>query len=162
MLIVAKILTNHGVKGLVKVKSFLENPDDLKKFKSFYISSTEKIDIEFITKTKKNFVCRINKISKNEDTISFINSNVFIKEDVLPRLKKGYYFFQLESLVVKMNRKIVGKVKSVNNHGAGDYLEILLENKKEILVPLNKDHVLEIDLKNKKIFINSEYYKHEI
>ena len=61
-----------------------------------------------------------------------------------------------------MKKKIIGKVKSVNNHGAGDYLEIFIENKKEILVPLNKDHVLEIDLKNKMIFINSEYYEDEI
>ena len=162
MLVVAKILNNHGVKGLVKVKSFLENPDDLKKFKSFYINFTEKIDIEFITKIKNNFICRINKIYKNEDAISFINSNLFIKEDDLPELKNGYYFFQLESMVVKMNQNIVGKVKSANNHGAGDYLEILLENKKEILVPINKDHVLKIDLKNKMIFINSDYYEDEI
>ena len=61
-----------------------------------------------------------------------------------------------------MNKKVVGTVKSAKNHGAGDYLEIMMKNKKEILVPLNKDHVLEIDLSNKIILINSEYYKNEI
>ena len=64
MLIVAKILTNHGVKGLVKVKSFLENPDDLKKFKSFYISSTEKIDI-FMVSTFENIISLVQKTKEN-------------------------------------------------------------------------------------------------
>ena len=162
MLVVAKVLNYHGVKGLVKIKSFTEKPDDLKKFKSFYINSSEKIDIEFISKIKNNFVCRINKISKNEDVRPFIDSNLLIKENDLPELKNGYYFFQLESMIVKMNKKVVGTVKSAKNHGAGDYLEIMMKNKKEILVPLNKDHVLEIDLSNKIISINSEYYKNEI
>ena len=103
MLVVAKILKNYGVNGLVKVKSFLEKPEDLKKFNSFYTSSKEKIYIEFVRKVKNNFICRINNISRNEAVASFINSNVLIKESDLPKLKNGYYFFQLESMIVKMN-----------------------------------------------------------
>tara|TARA_B100000989_G_C19455988_1_gene434045 strand:- start:409 stop:897 length:489 start_codon:yes stop_codon:yes gene_type:complete len=162
MLVVAKILRNHGVNGLVKIKSFLEKPDDIKKFEFFYISSTKKIKIEFIKKIKDNFICRVNNIFKNEEVVSFLNSNILIKESDLPKLKNGYYFFQLESMLVKMKKKIVGKVKSVNNHGAGDYLDILLVNKKEILVPLNKNHVLRVDLEKKLLFLNSKYYENEI
>ena len=40
---------------------------------------------------------------------------------------------------------------------AGDYLEIL-DNKKEILVPFNDDHIKEIDLEKKSCFLNPVYY----
>ena len=47
---------------------------------------------------------------------------------------------------------------NVKNHGAGDYLEIL-DKKKEILVPFNDDHVEEIDIKKKVLFLNPSYYE---
>ena len=37
---------------------------------------------------------------------------------------------------------------TLNNHGAGDYLEIA-GPKKEILVPYNFDHIMKIDIKEK-------------
>jgi ribosomal 30S subunit maturation factor RimM len=52
----------------------------------------------------------------------------------------------------------LGTVNDVKNHGAGDYLEIRT-NKEEILVPLKNDHVLKINLKEKKIFLNPKYYE---
>ena len=59
---------------------------------------------------------------------------------------------------VYIDKRIIGKVKKVNNHGAGDYLEIQAFSK-EILVPVNKHHVLEVNLKKKKINLNPEYYE---
>ena len=46
---------------------------------------------------------------------------------------------------------------TLKNHGAGDYLEIA-GPKKEILVPYNFDHIMKIDIKEKKIFLNPDYY----
>ena len=60
-------------------------------------------------------------------------------------------------LNVFIENKKIGKIISLNNHGAGDYLEISV-GKKEILVPYNFDHILRIDIKKKKIFLNPDYY----
>ena len=57
-----------------------------------------------------------------------------------------------------IKNKKIGIVYDVKNHGAGDYLEII-ENKKETLVPLQSDHVLEVDLGGKKILLNPKYYE---
>ena len=60
-------------------------------------------------------------------------------------------------LDVFVKNKKIGKVICLNNHGAGDYLEISTK-KEEILVPYNFDHIVKIDMKEKKIFLNPDYY----
>ena len=57
-------------------------------------------------------------------------------------------------LDVFIKDKKIGKITSLNNHGAGDYLEVTGE-KKEILIPYNFDHIIKIDMKKKKIFFVS-------
>ena len=56
-----------------------------------------------------------------------------------------------------LKKKKIGKVKQIQNHGAGDYLEIKC-SKEEILVPFNFDHILTIDIKEKKMILNHDYY----
>ena len=53
---------------------------------------------------------------------------------------------------------ILGSVKNVCCHGAGEYLEIECK-KRELLVPFNFDHILEISLEKKQIFLNRDYYE---
>ena len=163
MLIVGKIIKKHGVKGLVKIKSFLSNPENLKKYKQFFINKTTNIKLEFIGKSKDYYICKINEISNIENTNSYISKNLYVHEKDLPKLKKGeYYYYELEGLNVRINQKIKGKVNSINNHGAGDYLEIKMKNRQELLVPHNKSHILKIDVKNKYLDLNPLYYKNDI
>ena len=56
-----------------------------------------------------------------------------------------------------LKKKKLGTVSNVKNHGAGDYLEII-NNKDELLVPINNYHIQSIDLENNKILLNPEYY----
>ena len=73
------------------------------------------------------------------------------------RKKNEFYYNDLEALDVFVKHKKIGQVITLNNHGAGDYLEIA-GPKKEILVPYNFDHIMKIDIKEKKIFLNPDYY----
>ena len=163
MLIIGKIIKNHGVKGLVKIKSFLSNPEDLKKYRQFFIDEIINIKLKFIGKSKDYYICQINKISNAEDTNPFLNKNIYVHEKDLPKLKKGeYYYYELEGLNVRIKQKIQGKVNSIHNHGAGDYLEIEMKNKQEVLVPYNEFHILKINVKRKYLDLNPLYYKNDI
>ena len=84
---------------------------------------------------------------------------IFIDRIELPKLdKKKFYYNDLMHMKAYIKKKQVGVVTNVKNHGAGDYLEIL-DKKKEILVPFNDDHIEEIDIKKKVIFLNPSYYE---
>ena len=163
MLIIGKIIKKHGVKGLVKIKSFLSNPEDLKKYEQIFINETTNIKLEFIGKSRDYYICQINEISNTKDINPFLSKNIYVHEEDLPKLKKGeYYYYELEGLNVRINQKIQGKVNSIYNHGAGDYLEIKMKNKKEILVPNNESHILTINITKKYLDLNPMYYENDI
>lgn len=84
---------------------------------------------------------------------------LYLDKSKLPILdRKQFYYNDLINLNVFIKKKNIGKVLNVKNHGAGDYLEIS-DIKNELLVPFNNDHILEIDLKNRKILLNPQYYE---
>ena len=109
-------------------------------------------------KSNDKILAKIEKINSPEAAQKFVGKLLHIKKKELPKLRKNeFYYEDLERLDVFIVDKKIGKVVSLNNHGAGDYLEVT-GKKKEILVPYNFDHILKIDIKKKKIFLNPDYY----
>ena len=164
MLVIGKFLKPYGVKGLIKLKSFFENPNDIKFVKQFFLQNNRKIELNFISKNKEIYVCSVEGFNSKEEAELLTNKDIFIEKKSLPPLNDDqYYFFELIGLRVFINEIMFGSVVSVNNHGAGDYLEIKLKkSKKIILVPENRVHVKKIDKEKKQIHLNPDYYKNEI
>ncbi len=132
--------------------------DDILNYKKFFFEQDEEINIK-VNSRSSNIICRINNINDANTAKKYIGKLLFIDIDQLPRLKKNqFYFHDLNDLNVFVDEKNIGVVKEVKNHGAGDYLEVN-KKKSELLVPLNRNHVLDINLKEKKIFLNPEYYE---
>ena len=158
MIIVAKFGKPFGVKGFINIYSFFSNKFDILNHKHFFIENNEKVDLK-IKKSSNKIFGYIKSIDSLESVKEYTNKFIYIEKDKLPKLKGNHYYYNdLENMDVYINKRIIGKVKKVNNHGAGDYLEIHAFSK-EILVPVNKHHVLEVNLKKKKINLNPEYYE---
>lgn len=163
MIKIGKFEKTHGVKGYIKLISYTSNIMEIKTYKKFFINEKEPIEIKFVSKINKYLICKINDINSPEIVSDFQGKSVYISEDELPKLKKNqYYYYELENLFVKIRNKVVGKVFSVNNHGAGDYIEVKKLNGNFILVPYNDKHIKKICLKKKIIELSSDYYSDEI
>jgi len=52
-----------------------------------------------------------------------------------------------------LNGKIVGKVIAIHNFGAGDLLEVTMNNK-NFYIPMNNENLVSVELNKKKIIIN--------
>ena len=127
-------------------------------FKKFFLDKKIEIKIEFNIQTKKIF-CKINQISNSKDAKKFTGKLVYIDRLELPKLeKRKFYYNDLIKINVYVNKQKFGIVNNVKNHGAGDYLEIL-NGKKEILVPMNNDHIKKINLEKGIIILNPVYYE---
>ncbi len=138
--------------------SFLTKQKDIKKYTEFFVDQDKKIDIEFNFKSERIYGI-INKINNVEAAKKYVGKLIFISFKNLPKLKNNqFYFHDLIKLQVYLEKEKLGIVNDVKNHGAGDYIEIK-KNQNYILVPLHNDHILKIDLKNKKIFLNPNYYE---
>tara|TARA_B100000287_G_C20646700_1_gene785389 strand:+ start:463 stop:810 length:348 start_codon:yes stop_codon:yes gene_type:complete len=109
--------------------------------------------------SNKMISAKINGVETVEEAKKYVGEYIFIKRENLPKLSQDqFYFKDLENMKVLINNKIVGHVLNVYSHGAGEYLEIKCK-KKELLVPFNFDHILDINLEKKQILLNENYYE---
>ena len=79
-IVIAKILTSHGVKGNVKLESYMEKPKDIFKYsdKLFDINGKQFI-IKFIGTIKENvFITKVDCIDTVECARSYRNAELYI------------------------------------------------------------------------------------
>ena len=56
--------------------------------------------------------------------------------------------------MININKKNIGKIKNIENYGAGNLINIVKANGDNIYIPMNDDNIHKINLKEKIIIIN--------
>lgn len=132
------IATAHGVKGLVKILPYGEDP--------YLIELVEEFDITLKNPHGKYFLAEIAGIDSREAVDAIKGTELFIDRDQLPEPDEGEYY--IEDLVgmkaVNQAGKDAGVIIAVHNFGAGDLLEIKPPTGEAYLVPFTDDHVPEM------------------
>ena len=154
---VGVILGPHGLKGGFKIKSFCENPLAITDYNPLKVQDYSKtLNLTIISKSDDMFQVKSEIIKDRESAKALKGKLLFAARQKLPPTNDGeYYFTDLLSLKVKtLDNKFVGRVKNVENYGAGTLLEI--ENNRTletIFLPFNKETVPEINLLKKYIIL---------
>ena len=144
---VGKITTTHGIKGELKVRSdfkykdeifvpnmkIIVNGEELK-----IISSRNQMEYKLIILDGYNNIDNVIKFKNSDIYVSrnLINSNYILNEDII-------------GFEVYVGKKKIGLLDSIIKSQAHD---ILVVNK--IMIPYVSAFVKNIDIKNKKIYIN--------
>jgi 16S rRNA processing protein RimM len=119
-IVVAKMLTSHGIAGNVKLESYTENPKDVFNYELFDVNN-KKYNIKFIGTLKPNvFIVNIEGITTPEQAKEYRNTELFtiLTDDEV-------YFDELIGMEVRTTDSLSkGKIVSINNYGAGDIIEI--------------------------------------
>lgn len=154
-IILGKAINTHGVKGEIKVELYTD-------FKEERFKTDSKIYFgeDYIEETVKSFRMHngfmlltlkdkedINLIEKYKGYIIYKS-----KEDIKP-LEDGYYFRDLIGLDVWQNGKKVGYIKYLEEGTKNNYMRVIKEDKKEVLVPFLPVFIKNVDLDNKKVEI---------
>ena len=81
---------------------------------------------------------------------------LYLSRDLLPNLKEDeFYYSDLIGLVVEdTNGKILGTVSMVDNYGAGEIIEVDLQEGGTAMYRMSLGVVPEIDLKNGRIVVD--------
>ena len=74
----------HGLKGYIKVKSFLENPKDLFNFDKYFINKVSFSSLQLKFNKKSIFICKLLGINSMEEAKNFIKADIFIFRSSLP------------------------------------------------------------------------------
>lgn len=150
LICVAALAGSFGVKGEVRLKSFCAVPEDIEQYDPLVSEDGSKAyAVTLIGSVKNGFTARVDGVSTKEQADALRGLRLFARRDQLPSLPDDeYYHADLIGLqVLDTGGTLLGTVRSVLNHGAGDLLEIHGPGLKDtVLLPFSLAAVPTVDL----------------
>lgn len=157
LICVGAISGAFGVRGEVRIKSFCADPAAIADYSPLVTEDGKRFDIGITRAIKGGFAAKIVGLDNKEDADLLRNTRLYTDRSQLPALPDDeFYHSDLIGLdVVDTGGALIGKVKTVLNHGAGDILEVFGKGMKEpVLLPFTKEVVPTVDLGSGRIVID--------
>jgi 16S rRNA processing protein RimM len=149
-IVVGSIAGAFGVKGDVRVKSFCAEPADIARYAPLTTDRGHVFRVMVIKgEAPGALVARIEGVGSKEEADALRGVALMAERARLPRLPDDeFYHADLIGLVVQdAGGRVLGKVRAVLNHGAGDMLEVAPEGGGEsVLLPFTRAAVPTVDL----------------
>lgn len=144
-----------GVHGEVRLKSFCAIPEEIGDYSPLSSEDGNQSYSLMITRPIKNgFAARISGVETKEDADAVKGLRLFARRSQLPKLPDDeFYHTDLIGLeVYDTGGTLLGTVKSVQNHGASDLLEVHGPGlKATVLLPFTLAAVPTVDLEQRRI-----------
>jgi 16S rRNA processing protein RimM len=153
---VGAIAGAHGVKGLVKIKSFTEEPDGVAAYGPLSDEAGEReFTLALTGRAKGLIIARIDGVEDRNMAEALRGTRLYVERAALPpTAEEAYYHTDLIGLeAVGMDGEPVGEVKALYNYGAGDLIEIQRRDKDLLLLPFTKAAVPEVDLEGGRLVV---------
>ncbi len=155
LICVGSVAGSYGVRGEVRLKSFCAVPEEIENYSPLTDETGEQRFPVVLTRAIKNgFAARLGGIETKEEADALNGLRLFARRDQLPSLPDDeFYHTDLIGLeVYDTGGTLLGKVKSVQNHGAADLLELHGPGlKSTVLLPFTLQAVPTVDLEQGRI-----------
>ena len=153
---VAEVITTHGIRGNVKVRSFSDNEKRFDKGSKVYIGD-ELLTIEDSFDQKGFKVLKFVEYNDINDSLKLVGKDITIDEKDRGKLSDGeFYIYEMIGLDVYSNGQKAGKVKDIiSGVYPNDVYVIEKTDKTEVLLPALKTVITTVDIKNKKIEVDN-------
>ncbi len=124
---VGKIVGPHGLRGLIRLRSFTEDPEAIARYPVVDAAGLSR-RVTLKTPMAEEFIVEIEGVNNREQAEALRGQQLFVSRDKLPELKqREYYLADLVGLRVEdAAGKAVGSVHAVHDFGAGILLDIKL------------------------------------
>ena len=146
----------HGLKGYIKVKSFLENPKNLFNFDKYFINKVSFSSLQLKFNKKSIFICELAGINSMEEAKNFVKADIFIFRSSLPETDKDeIYLNDLISFKVELESGLcLGELVNFYDFGGGPIIGVKHEDNEKML-PFSKNFIINIDQDLRVITLSS-------
>jgi 16S rRNA processing protein RimM len=153
-LCVGAIVGAHGVRGLLRVKSHTAAPEDLVAYGALSDEAGRRhFALSLKGQSKGLLLAAIEGVTEREAAQALAGTRLYLERAALPALAEEDEFYQADLIgleVVDKAGRALGRVKAVQNYGAGDLLEVEGAPggaaRGSLLLPFTKAVVPEVDL----------------
>ena len=155
LICVGAIAGSYGVRGEVRLKSYCAIPEDIEDYSPLTDEAgNERYPLVLTRPIKSGFAARLGGVETKEQADALKGLRLFAQRDQLPSLPDNE-FYQTDLIgleVYDTGGTFLGRVKSVQNHGAADLLELQGSGlKSTVLLPFTREAVPTIDLDKGRI-----------
>lgn len=153
--VVGAIVGAFGVKGDLRIKNFCVNASDLEKYSPLEMQKGEMLEVMTVRPITNGFAMRAKSVTSKEAADALRGQKLYASRERFAELEEDeYYQSDLLGLDIRSaDGEIVGKVKAIQNFGAGDLLEVSGRGK-SVFIPFTKEVVPTVDLTNRIIIID--------
>ncbi|WP_417701625.1 ribosome maturation factor RimM [Pseudophaeobacter sp.] len=155
LICVGAIAGSYGIRGEVRLKSFCAIPDEIERYSPLSNEDgSQHFSLSLIRAVKGGFTGRIGGVDTKEQADALKGLRLFTSRYQLPSLPSDeYYHADLIGVAVyDTGGVLLGRVKSVQNHGASDLLELQGEGLKgTVFLPFTLAAVPTVDLEQGRI-----------
>jgi 16S rRNA processing protein RimM len=142
-----------GVQGEVRLKSFCAVPEDVASYGTLYTEDgTRSFKIKLTRAVAGGYSARLRGVETREEAEALKGCELYAEKSHLPRLPDDeFYHADLIGLEVRdTGGVLLGTVRAVHNHGAGDILEVS-GGAKALLLPFTMAVIPTVDLTARRI-----------
>lgn len=140
----------YGVRGEVRLKSFCAVPEDIAAYGPLETEDGDRrFDIRLGQAVKAGFSARLSGVASKEAADALKGKRLYAPRERLPALAEDeYYHADLIGLsVFDTGGILLGEVRAVHDHGAGDLLEIASPGASAtVLLPFTREAVPTVDV----------------
>lgn len=158
---VGVIVGVHGVRGAVRIKSFTGEPTDI----GFYSpveneAGSVRYRLKVTGENKGSVIATLDGVTDRDAAEALKGTELWVARERLPRTEEDEFLYSdLVGLAVEDetgNR--LGTVKSVQDYGAGDVLDIALSPRGSLMLPFTKAAVPVVDVAGGRLVIVPPVY----
>ena len=124
----------HGVRGTVKVRSFTEDPDAFVEYGDVTTHDGNRtFEIAIVGDAKGTLLCEIEGINDRDDAEALRGIELYVLREALPDNLDDDEFYASDLLGLETRDaagEITGVIRGINDHGAGDIVDVLHQDGK--------------------------------
>lgn len=152
-----KIVSAHGVKGLVKILPFGDDPRLIETLGPVFTTENRTDTLSITMKNSaghKYWLAAIEGISERNAAEALRGTEIFIARERLPESNEneGYYYSDLIGMIaLSEDGNTIGEVIAVKNFGAGDLVEIQPKGRNSYYLPFDKNFIQNVNLETQTL-----------
>jgi len=140
----------HGVRGLVKVKSFTEDPADVAAYGPVSDAAGHRHwRLEVTGQAKGVVLVRIQGVTDRDAAQALHGTRLYVERAALPALEEAETFYHADLIGLRVedgDGRNLGTVRAVENYGAGDVLDVAGPDGQSFLLAFTRAAVPLVDL----------------
>jgi 16S rRNA processing protein RimM len=157
-ILVGAVAGAHGVRGEVRIKSFTADPKAIGRYGALSDEAGQRrFELTVTGSAKGGVLAKIAGIGDRDQAEALKGLRLYVARDQLPPPGEPEEFYVADLVGLGADRPDgtrLGRVAAVDNYGAGDVVEIALEDGGSLAVPFTRQVVPVVDIAGGRLVVD--------